>query len=42
LPRRYFAISDRVSRSSSTTRMFGDAVAMQGLVRNSRADDFVS
>src|ERR1700743_2854602 len=29
LPRRYFAISDRVSRSSSTTRMLGDAVAMR-------------
>src|SRR5580692_1169607 len=40
LPRRYFAISDRVSRSSSTTRMFGDAVAMRSLVRDSRTDDF--
>src|SRR5580698_9851048 len=40
LPRRYFAISDRVSRSSSTTRMFGDAVAMRGLVRDLRIDDF--
>ena len=29
LVRRYFAISVRVSRSSSTTRMFGGAVAMR-------------
>src|ERR1700722_14458497 len=40
LPRRYFAISDRVSRSAATTRMFGDAVAMQGFGRDSRTDDF--
>src|ERR1700730_1136806 len=37
LVRRYFAISVRVSRSSSTTRMFGDAVAMTTFVGDSQA-----
>jgi len=35
LVRRYFAINARVSRSSSTTRMFGDAVAMRDLCLDS-------
>src|ERR1700676_1541344 len=42
LVRRYFAISVRVSRSSSTTRMFGDARAMPTFVSDSQqpANDF--
>src|SRR5665647_773229 len=42
LVRRYFAISVRVSRSSSTTRMFGVAMAMRTFVRDSgeQAKDF--
>src|SRR5258706_1702423 len=36
LVRRYFAINVRVSRSSSTTRMFGVAVAMPTFVGDSR------
>jgi hypothetical protein len=39
LVRRYFAISARVSRSSSTTRMFGDAVTMGPLPHSGRADE---
>jgi hypothetical protein len=35
LVRRYFAINVRVSRSSSTTRMFGDAKAMRTFVCDS-------
>ena len=36
LVRRYLAISARVSRSSSTTRMFGVAMAMPTFVCDSR------
>src|SRR5450756_539350 len=38
LARRYFAISVRVSRSSSTTRMFGATVAMRTLLSVIRGD----